>query len=139
MPAGSQHRNRTGPSWSTFIRSQARTVVATDFFTVDTVLLRRVDVLFVIEVGARRVHLAGITAHPTGRWTAQQARNLIMRSDTCARFVIRDGAGQFAGGFDEVFASVGTSVIVTPPGAPQANAYAERWVRTVRHEVLDRP
>jgi putative transposase len=126
--------NRTGPSWVTFIRSHARAVVATDFFTVDTVLLRRFYVLFFIEIESRRIRLAGVTAHPTGAWTTQQARNLLMRLDHHVRFVIRDGAGQFTAGFDEVFAASGACVITTP-GAPQANAYAERWVRTVRQEV----
>src|SRR5215210_6370 len=129
--------NRTGPSWAAFIRTQARAVVATDFFTVDTVLLRRYYVLFFIEVGTRRVRLAGITPHPTGAWTTQQARNFLMCLDRRVRFVVRDGAGQFTRPFDDVFTSTGATVIAIAPGAPQANAYAERLVRTVRHELLD--
>jgi transposase InsO family protein len=84
------------------------------------------------------VHLAGITTNPTGAWTSQAARNLTMGFDKAIRFVIRDGAGQYTRSFDDVFAAVGASVITIPPGAPRANAFAERWVRTVRHELLDR-
>ncbi len=130
--------NRTGPSWSEFIASQADALVATDFFCVDTVTLRRFHVLFFIEVDTRRAHLAGITTNPTGPWTTQAARNLLMGYDKAIRFVIRDGAGQYTRSFDDVFAATGGSVITIPPGAPQANAFAERWVRTVRHELLDR-
>jgi transposase InsO family protein len=130
--------NRTGPSWSEFIASQAHALIATDFLCVDTVTLRRLHVLFFIEIDTRRVHLAGITTNPTGAWTAQAARNLLMGYDKAIRFVIRDGAGQYTRTFDHVFAAIGAEAIITPPGAPQANAFAERWVRTVRHELLDR-
>ena len=130
--------NRTGPTWSEFISSQAHAMVATDFFCVDAVTLRRFYVLFFIEVDTRRAHLAGITTNPTGAWTTQAARNLTMGFDKTIRFVIRDGAGQYSRTFDDVFAAVGASVITIPPGAPRANAFAERWVRTVRHELLDR-
>ena len=130
--------NRTGPTWSEFIGSQAHAMVATDFFCVDTVALRRYYVLFFIEIDTRRVHLAGITTNPTGAWTTQAARNLTMGFDKAIRFVIRDGAGQYTRSFDDVFAAVGASVITIPPGAPRANAFAERWVRTIRHELLDR-
>jgi putative transposase len=130
--------NRTGPSWSEFIASQAHAKLATDFFCVDIVTLRRYHVLFFIEIDTRRVHLAGITTNPTGAWTTQAARNLTMRFDKAIRFVIRDGAGQYTRSFDDVFAAVGATVITIPPGAPRANAFAERWVRTIRHELLDR-
>ncbi len=130
--------NRTGPSWSEFIASQAHALVATDFFCVGTVTLRRFHVLFFIEVDTRRVHLAGITTNPTGAWTTQAARNLLMGYDKAVRFVIRDGAGQYTRSFDHVFAAIGGTVITIPPGAPRSNAFAERWVRTVRHELLDR-
>jgi transposase InsO family protein len=130
--------NRTGPTWRQFIATQAHAMVATDFFCVDTVTLRRLHVLFFIEIDTRRVHLAGITTNPTGAWTAQAARNLTMAYGKAIRFVIRDGAGQYTRTFDHVFAAIGAEVIKTPPGAPQANAFAERWVRTVRHELLDR-
>jgi transposase InsO family protein len=133
-------RDRTGPSWGEFIRSQAKAVIATDFACVDTALLRRFHVLFVIEVATRRVHLVGITANPTGPWTTQAARNLLIRlpDDHGFRFLVRDGAGQFTRSFDAVFAGSGITAIRIPPRAPQANAFAERWVRTLRHELLDR-
>jgi transposase InsO family protein len=129
---------RTGPTWSEFISSQAHAMVATDFFCVDTVTLRRYYVMFFIEIDTRRVHLAGITTNPTGAWTTQAARNLAMSFDKTIRFVIRDGAGQYTRTFDDIFAAVGATVITIPPGAPKANAFAERWVRTIRHELLDR-
>jgi transposase InsO family protein len=133
-------RDRTGPSWSEFIRSQAKAVIATDFACVDTALLRRYHVLFVIEVATRRVHLAGITTNPTGPWTTQAARNLMTRLPDHHRFryLVRDGAGQFTRAFDAVLAGSGITVVRIPPRAPQANAFAERWVRTLRHELLDR-
>ncbi|MCP4960935.1 MAG: transposase family protein, partial [Actinomycetia bacterium] len=130
--------DRTGPSWSEFIHNQAHAVLATDFFCVDTVTLRRLHVLFFIEIDTRRVHLAGITTNPTGPWTAQAARNLTMTYQRAIRLLIRDGAGQYTRVFDSVFVALGAEAIKTPPGAPQANAFAERWVRTVRHELLDR-
>src|SRR5207302_11040633 len=86
---------RTSESWTTFLRAQAAGIVACDFFTVDTVVLRRYYVLFFIELDRRRVHLAGITTNPTGVWTTQAVRNFMMRSERKIRFVIRDGAGQF--------------------------------------------
>ncbi len=113
-------------------------MLATDFFCVDTVTLRRYYMLLFIEIDTRRVHLAGITTNPTGAWTTQAARHLTMTFDKAIRFVIRDGAGQYTRTFDDVFAAMGASVITIPPGAPRANAFAERWVRTVRHELLDR-
>ena len=113
--------------------------MATDFACVDNALLRRFHVLFVIEVATRRVHLAGITPNPTGSWTTQAARNLTMRLGDRHpfRFVIRDGAGQFTRSFDAVLAGSGITAIRTPPRSPQANAFAERWVRTLSHELLD--
>jgi putative transposase len=130
--------NRASESWTTFLRAQAAGIVACDFFTVDTVMFRRYYVLFFIELDRRRVHLAGITTKPTGAWTTQAARNFMMRSHSSIRFLIRDGAGQFVTAFDEVFRGDGTTVIRTPPYTPVANAYAERWVATVRRELLDR-
>ena len=130
--------NRCGPSWAEFIRSQAKALIATDFCCVDTVTLRRLHVLFFIEVGSRRVHLGGITSNPTGAWATQAARNFLMTVDGQFRFVIHDGAGQYSPAFDNVFTGAGTTPITTPPRAPMANAYAERWVRTLRHELLDR-
>ncbi len=130
--------DRASGLWTTFLRSQAAGIVACDFFTVDTVMLRRYYVLFFIELDCRRVHLAGITTNPTGPWTTQAARNLMMGYDRTMRFLIRDGAGQFAGGFDEVFRGDGATIIRTPPYTPVANAYAERWVGTMRRELCDR-
>src|SRR5665811_1510931 len=99
---------------------------------------RRYYVLFFIELDTRRVHVAGITTNPTGPWTTQAARNFMMRYERTVRFLIRDGAGQFIRAFDEVFRSTGTTIIRTPPRTPVANAFAERWVGTVRRELLDR-
>jgi putative transposase len=129
---------RTSQSWTTFLRSQATGIVACDFFTVDTVTLRRYYVLFFIELERRRVHLAGITKHPTGPWTTQAARNFMMGYERSVRCLIRDGGGQFVTGFDEVFRSTGATVIRNPPRTPVANAYTERWIGTVRRELLDR-
>ena len=130
--------NRTGPTWAQFIRTQAKAIIATDFCCVDTVTLRRLHILFFIEVDSRRVHLAGITTNPTGPWTTQAARNLLMGLEDRFRFVIHDSAGQYSPTFDTVFAGAGITPITTPPRAPMANTYAERWVRTLRHELLDR-
>jgi putative transposase len=109
-------------------------------FTVDTVWLRRLSVLFLIELATRRVHLAGVAANPTGMWVTQQARNLLLVLDERGRrvrFLIRDRDATFCRGFDDVFRSEGAEVLLTPVQAPNANAYAERWIRTVRAECLD--
>jgi putative transposase len=129
---------RSVPSWRVFLRAQAASIVACDFFTVDTALLRRYCVLFFIELQTRRVHLAGATANPDGRWVAQQARNLSLTAALGdIAFLIRDRDSKFTGGFDEVFRTEAVTVIQTSFRSPQANAHAERFVRTARTECLD--
>lgn len=128
---------RTGPTWSEFLQSEAKTMLACDFFTVDTVLLRRLYVLFLIELENRTVHLSGVTAHPSHAWVSQQARNLTMclaERTPAIWFLIRDRDTKFPSGFDEVFQADGIRIIRTPIRAPRANAVAERFVGTVRRE-----
>jgi putative transposase len=133
--------NRTGPTWTEFLKSQASSMLACDFFTVDTVLLRRLYVLFFIELDTRRVYVNGITANPTGAWVVQQARNLtrvLAERARPVRFLVRDRDAKFTASFDEVFRSERIRVIRTPVRAPRANAFAERFVGTIRRECLDR-
>ena len=129
---------RGAVSWRAFLRQQAAGMLACDFFTVETLALRRLYVLFFIELGSRRVHFAGCTTNPTGAWVVQQARNLSFTGlFQRMHFLIHDRDSKFTASFDEVFRSEGVRVIHTPVRAPQANAYAERFVRTVRTECLD--
>jgi putative transposase len=129
---------RIGPTWQQFLRQQAASIIACDFFTVETVMLRRYYALFFIELSTRRVHITGVTTNPTGPWVAQQARNLAIAGLLDQkRFLIHDRDSKFGHAFDEVFRTEGLTVIHTPVRAPKANAYAERFVRTIRNECLD--
>ena len=135
-PAGT----RRGPSWREFLRAQANSLIAVDFFSVDTVWLQRLYVLFFIEVGSRRVHLAGCTAHPDAVWVTQQARQVawaLAEREEPVRFLIRDHDCKFTNSFDAVFEAQGTRIIRTPIQVPEANGIAERFVRTARTECLD--
>jgi transposase InsO family protein len=132
---------RSGPTWRQFLTAQARGILAVDFVHVDTVLLRRLYALIVIEHSTRRVHLAGVTANPDGAWTTQAARNFLMdlgHRATSVKFLIRDRAGQFTSSFDAVFAAEGIRILASPPQAPRANAICERIIGTLRRELLDR-
>jgi putative transposase len=135
-------QRRTDTTWRNFLRAQAATMLAADFFHVDcAVTLQRLYCFFVIEIGSRYVHILGVTANPDGPWTTQQIRNLLMDlGDHAAdfRFLVRDRAGQFTASFDALLASVGIEAVKIPPRSPRANAYAERFVLTARTEVTNR-
>jgi putative transposase len=138
VPPAPQRRRAT--SWRDFIKSHKEQLLACDFSTVETVFLRTLYALFFIEIGTRRVHLAGCTAHPTAAWVAQQARNFawsLREAGAPPRFLIRDRDAKFPPAFDAVFATEGVESVRTPYRTPTANAFAERWVRSVRAECLD--
>ena len=131
---------RSHGSWQQFVRQHAAQILATDFFTVETVWLQTLYVLFFLEVGSRRVHLAGVTAHPDSQWVIQQARHLAWKlqdGDLPSRFLLRDRDSKFTSGFDQVFVSEGVDVIRLPFRSPKSNSFAERWVGTARRELLD--
>jgi putative transposase len=132
---------RSSETWRAFLRAQASGMIACDFFTVETVLLRRLYVLVFIELATRKVYLAGVTAKPSGEWATQQARNIIdtfsSRSEPI-RFLIHDRDSKFTAAFDEVFRSEAIRIVRTPVRAPRANAYVERWIGSIRRECLDR-
>ena len=129
------------PTWRQFLRAHAAGILAVDFLHVDTVLLSRLYVLVFIEHGSRRMHLGGVTAHPTGEWTAQQARNLAMDLGgrfAGFRFLIRDRGLNFTRSFDAVFQATGATILCTAVQAPRMNAICERLIGTLRREILDR-
>jgi putative transposase len=135
-PAG----ERSSLSWRAFLRQQAQSMLAVDFFTVETIALQRVYVLFFIELHSRRLHLAGCTANPTGAWVTQQARQFtwtLQEQTSPFRFLIRDRDSKYTRDFDALFASEGIQIVKTPVRAPKANAVAERFVGTVRRECID--
>ncbi|HVA07389.1 MAG TPA: integrase core domain-containing protein [Acidimicrobiales bacterium] len=132
---------RSGPTWAEFLHAQAQGLIACDFFSADTVLLRRLYVLFFIEHGTRLVRIAGVTANPVCRWVTEQALNLcydLTERTTPAKFTIRDRDAKFTPSFDAVFASDGIRIIKTPIRAPRANEVSERFVGTISRECLDR-
>ena len=128
-------------SWGSFLRQQAASTLACDFFTIETLALQRIYVLFFISLATRRLELIACTANPDSAWVTQQARNLVMQLGEQGRrfeLLIHDRDTKFGRAFDEVFRTEGIEVIRTPVRAPNANAFAERWVRTVRSDCLDR-
>ena len=132
---------RTGPTWSQFLRSQAEAILACDFFTADLLDGTQAYVLAVIEHASRRIRILGVTLHPTGEWTAQQARNLIMDLGEQAhrvKFMIRDRGSNFTAAFDAVLADAGIRTVLCNVRTPRMNAIAERWIGGCRRELLDR-
>jgi transposase InsO family protein len=131
----------TSPSWRHLMTHYKEQLLACDFFTVETLFLQTIYVFTVIEIGRRRVHFAGCTTHPNSAWVEQQARQIMWELTECEpniRFLLRDNDKKFTAAFDTVFRSEGIDVIPTPVRAPNANAFMERWIRSVREECLDK-
>jgi putative transposase len=131
---------RPGPTWQQFLTAQAEGIVACDLFPVDTILLRRLYMFFTVEYATRRVRIPAVTAHPTGQWLAQQARNMMMGLQSAGlrvRFLLRDRDTRFTPAFDAVFTSQDTDVIKIPVRVPVTNALCERFVGSVHRELLD--
>jgi hypothetical protein len=131
---------RSTGSWRTFLRHYKDQILACDFFTVETIWLKTIYVLFFIELGNRRIHLTGCTMNPDSAWVIQQARQLVWDlkdSDRDMVFLIHDNDPKFTSSFNSVFCSEGIEIVRTPYQAPKANAFAERWVHSVREECLD--
>jgi transposase InsO family protein len=131
---------RTGPTWKQFLTRQAHGILAADFFHIDTALGHRLYALVFLEHATRRLHITGVTAHPTQAWTAQQARTLtadLATSIDSLRFLLRDRDGKYSAAFDEVFRAEGIDILTTAPRAPRMNAHCERVIKTLRHEVCD--
>ncbi|WP_331721231.1 integrase core domain-containing protein [Streptomyces sp. NBC_00212] len=131
---------RSGPSWREFLTAQAEGIVAADFFHVDTALGARLYAMAFLELGTRRLHITGVTTHPTGAWAAQQARNLAADLDTrieSLRFLLRDRDTKYTAPFDAVFEAEGIDVLLSAPRAPRMNAHCERVIGTIRREALD--
>ncbi|MFL6052044.1 MAG: integrase core domain-containing protein [Actinoallomurus sp.] len=131
----------SGLAWGKFLRAQAEGIRACDFFHAETIMLTRLYCFAVVEHATRRVHILGVTANPTAGWVAQQARNLLMNLEERAgsfKFIIRDRDSKFTALFDEVFSTEGIRIVLSAPQAPRMNAIMERWVGSVRREILDR-
>jgi putative transposase len=134
-------RRRTGPMWSQFLHSQAGAILACDFFTVDLLDGTQAYVLAVIEHATRHIRILGITLHPTGQWTAQQACNLLMdlgKQADLVKFMIRDRGSDFTAVFDAVLADAGIRTVLCNVQTPRMNAIIERWIGGCRRELLDR-
>lgn len=132
---------RSTGSWRSLLKHYQDQILACDFFTVETIWLKTIYVLFFIQLGTRRIHLAGCTSNPNQIWVSQQARQFVWelkdQAPSKQAFLIHDHDSKFTSSFDTVFSSEGIDVIHTPYQAPRANAYAERWVRSAREECLD--